>query len=444
MQSYLRQNAQGHLETALAALDWLSLTIAPSLPLMQALLAGAILFQYQGDADKCWTLIAHASTVCKVLGWHIPATFTFDPNNEPEAEILAAVHQCYVLDKTISMNHNRPFSLPELDFLSILSSTRFVKGPFSFVIEGGLLQAQTQEKIIRHLQPDSHLSEVDRSAIVTSLARELLLFKSKYDQASPSMTFTNICSVPTLDFAHYSLMTVVCRYDPFINKSTESREKCLSYAREALLSIRRLRDPRGRSNQPSEFCSIFIVWSMLIFPLSPYFIVFCNVVTTSHMHDFELLSDIVDILAQIVDVNYSIRRLHSLCSMLLNLCKSIMNSRDEIKAVPPVLTQTPFASNDIMATEPNSLNAVSSGTEASSENQPLPIFSRGLDWSCPQSVPREGERFATEEGTCQMFTIPTRRENISTCNEDTLWQLFEAQPNFDWLESDISSSKIDL
>lgn len=84
------------------------------------------------------------------------------------------------------------------------------------------------------------------------------------------------------------------------------------------------------------------------------------------MHDFELLSDIVDILAQILDVNYSIRRLHSLCSMLMNLCKSIMNSRDEIKGAPPVLTQTPFASNDIMATEPNSLNAVSSGTEASS------------------------------------------------------------------------------
>lgn len=44
MQSYLRQSSQRHLETALDALDWLSLTIPPSLPLMQALLAGVSFF----------------------------------------------------------------------------------------------------------------------------------------------------------------------------------------------------------------------------------------------------------------------------------------------------------------------------------------------------------------------------------------------------------------
>lgn len=87
------------------------------------------------------------------------------------------------------MNHNKPVSLPELDFLSILSSTRFVQGPFSFVIEGGLLQAQIQEKIIRHLQSDSHLGEIDRSAIIASLTQKLQLFKFKYDQVSPSMIF---------------------------------------------------------------------------------------------------------------------------------------------------------------------------------------------------------------------------------------------------------------
>lgn len=182
---------------------------------------------------------------------------------------------------------------------------------------------------------------------------------------------------------------------------------------------------------------------MLSFPLSPYFIVFCNVVATSHRHDFQLLSDIVDILAQTMDVNYSIRRLHSLCSMLMNLCKPPMNPRDEISHVPPVSTQTSFVIDGIMDTGLNSLNAVSSSTEVSSVNQSLPIFGQGLDWSCQQSVPREGEPFTREE-TTQMVTIPTQGGNISTCNENILWQLFEAQPSLDWLESDIPSSGIDL
>lgn len=87
-----------------------------------------------------------------------------------------------MLDKSISMKHNRPVSLPGLGYLSTLSETRFVQGPFSVVIKGSLLHAQIQDKIIQHLQSDSHFSEIDRVAIVTSLAEELSIFKSEYDK----------------------------------------------------------------------------------------------------------------------------------------------------------------------------------------------------------------------------------------------------------------------
>lgn len=80
------------------------------------------------------------------------------------------------------MKHNRPVSLPGLGYLSSLSETRFVGGPFSVVIKASLLHAQIQDKIIQHLQSNSHLSEIDRVAIVTSLSEELKDFKSEYDQ----------------------------------------------------------------------------------------------------------------------------------------------------------------------------------------------------------------------------------------------------------------------
>lgn len=155
-----------------------------------SLIFQAILSQYQGDTAKCWTLIAHASTICKALGWHDPTSFTFDPQNEAESEVFAAVHQCYVLDKSISMKHNRPVSLPGLGYLSSLSETRFVGGPFSIVIKASLHHAQIQDKIIQQLQSNSHLSETDRVAIVTSLSEELSVFKSEYDQVG---LFMPIC-----------------------------------------------------------------------------------------------------------------------------------------------------------------------------------------------------------------------------------------------------------
>ncbi|CAG8888864.1 unnamed protein product [Penicillium egyptiacum] len=440
MQRHLRQKAQRHMDSAIAALDCLSLSLKPSLLFMQTLLAGGILSQYQGDTAKCWTLIAHASTICKALGWHDPTSFTFDPQNEAESEIFAAVHQCYVLDKSISMKHNRPVSLPGLGYLSSLSETRFVGGPFSVVIKASLLHAQIQDKIIQQLQSNSHLSETDRVAIVTSLSEELSVLRSEYDQvrSQPGNAGDRYLHQQfiALDFTHYSLLTVICRYDPSINTAAESREKCLLYAREALLSVKWLRNRREGSDQGSEFCSVFITWSMLMFPLSPYYIIFCNVVATSHRQDFQLLSDIVEILAGVPDINSSICQLHNLCSMLVNLCKSLMNSRDGTKGVPPVLTQTPITNSD-MSIGLNSFNTAGSEIEAPSGHQHLPIFGRGMDWSSPHSVARKEE-------SCPTAPAPISGENIPTWNEDILWQLFDMQPSLECLERDTLPAMSDL
>lgn len=172
-----------------------------------------------------------------------------------------------------------------------------------------------------------------------------------------------------------------------------------------------------------------------MFPLSPYYIIFCNVVATSHRQDFQLLSDIVEILSGVLDVNSSICRLHNLCSMLVNLCKSLMNSRDGTKGDPPVLTQTPITDSD-MSIGLNSFNTAGSGIEAPSGHQPLPIFGRGVDWSSPHFVARKEESCPT--------ALPTSGENIPTWNEDILWQLFDMQPSLDCLEKDIPPSMSDL
>lgn len=173
-----------------------------------------------------------------------------------------------------------------------------------------------------------------------------------------------------------------------------------------------------------------------MFPLSPYYIIFCNVVATSHRQDFQLLSDIVEILAGIPDINFSICQLHNLCSMLVNLCKSLMNSRDGTNGVPPVLTQTPITNSD-MSTGLNSFNTAGSEIEAPSGRQPLPIFGRDVDWSSPHSVARKEE-------SCPTAPAPISGENIPTWNEDILWQLFDMQPSLECLERGTPPAMSDL
>jgi hypothetical protein len=76
--------------------------------------------------------------------------------------------------------------------------------------------------------------------------------------------------------------------------------------------------------------------TMLSYPLCPFFVVFCNVVGTSDVKDFQLLQDVTDSISELVTENKFVNRLHRLCTTLLGLCKPLVHTSEPINTTSPM------------------------------------------------------------------------------------------------------------
>ncbi|KAE8385485.1 hypothetical protein BDV23DRAFT_164890 [Aspergillus alliaceus] len=422
MRAHLLHTAQAYMDSALTALNRVSLTTLPSLTLVQTLLSGAVLLQYSGNGIQCWPLVAHASIICKALGWQHSNNFTFDPLNEAESEVLAVVYQCYVLDKAFSMNLCRPVCLPGLEFLSSLSPSNFVPEPFSPVVEGILRHAQVQEALVQYLQPSS-TSCIRQVSAVEPLVQDLKQVKAKYDQSQLQAEKNNNHDLRrhflALDFVHFSLSTVIYRYLACTSKNNLAREKCLAHAREALWTIKRLREHLQSLEQGLDFCQIFITWSMLMFPLTPFFVVFCNIITTSYHQDFHLLQSIVDLLGELSDVNPSMSQLHKLCSTFVGFCTTLFATGPDADDHTTLLFRVPRNCNGPLRSTSATVDGI---TTTDDLGLPIPQQASSLcagNWNGISS-PEAAARYPTD--------------NANRSKEDIFWQLFDAQPTLDWLQ----------
>lgn len=130
VQKHIQQMEYDHIIAALTALDNVSFMVAPSLPLVQALVTGvsslwphdslaiaddiqALMSQIMGNPTQCWELTAHASRTIVALGYHQKISKT-TPETDEESEIYAIVAHCADLDSVMSLLLLRPRSLPRM------------------------------------------------------------------------------------------------------------------------------------------------------------------------------------------------------------------------------------------------------------------------------------------------------------------------------------------
>lgn len=130
---------------------------------------------------------------------------------------------------------------------------------------------------------------------------------------------------------------------------------------------------------------------MLSYPLCPFFVVFCNVVGTSNAQDFQLLQDVADSISELVTENKFVNRLYRLCTTLIGLCKSLINTA--------------------------STNAVPNNGVPDAGIPPMDTTAGQLD-------------FIETNGNVEEFLA-------SSWNDDRMWQLFQSQPSLDWFNADI-------
>ena len=110
--------------------------------------------------------------------------------------------------------------------------------------------------------------------------------------------------------------------------------------------------------------------------MTPFYVIFCNVVGTSNMEDYQLLRDTTQGLQQFIDYNPAIARLYHLFTTFLNLCSPLVN--------PPVVQED--------------------ATTISSLEQPI--------------------------------AMDVRPEMGPWWNSADMWELFNTQPSLQWVDAD--------
>lgn len=143
-----------------------------------------------------------------------------------------------------------------------------------------------------------------------------------------------------------------------------------------------------------------LVRTILSYPLTPFFVLFCNVVGTSNLRDFKLLQDVATSVASLVAENKSVEKLRRLCTTLLAICQPLMNG---VHAAQEPIMSTAEKTTANSATFDCALAQAELGVS---------------DTPTSMSKPEDGA-------------------GLAPWDDDMMWQIFQCQPSLDWFDSDI-------
>ncbi|KAF7170963.1 hypothetical protein CNMCM6106_005501 [Aspergillus hiratsukae] len=307
----LQERAVKYKRTAQAALRRIPLLTSTSLALLQATLCGG-----SGETQLCCDLTRIACKVCVDLGLHAAANW----QGVTEEEYYCTMW-CYMLDRNYAWKLGKSDCLlklePGIDDTSVSEL-------FSIYME----LAHVQSVLIPFLKDESS-SERETAGQSFSHARIRLFSKMdgirrKIDQISPpSPRWTGLdvrCEVATLNFGYHSLMTTILHLTQ-VNSDQHygAGELYLQSARQELSALVCLCLPSDQQRTAA-----FLHWTLLYYPLTACFVLFCNAVATSHLGDFHLLKTVANCLMQIGTVSQPIATLQRLFHEFVLLSQSFM------------------------------------------------------------------------------------------------------------------------
>ncbi|KAF2114507.1 putative Zn(II)2Cys6 transcription factor-like protein [Lophiotrema nucula] len=399
---HVRDRAIYHLHAALTALDGVKMMTEPSLLLLQALVAGALLMQIVGDPPACWSLIAAASRTAVALGYHDIREIRPNPTEEEE-ERNASLAWLIHIDRCMSMFLVRPASMPKMHVAASslwkLDPTNPMATTFQLALEIVPVQEAWLELTLESRESSAQRSMKEEiNALLTRMA-DIKIEKAR-PLYEPSPDPETALHWQVLEFHYLCTVVAVHRLSPTVAAPGE-REECLRCARKALMCVKEIHRIGSEVDPLTDMYNPSLAWTILSYPLTPFFVVFCNVVGTSNARDFQLLQDVTDVILSLPKENKYGNRLYRLCVKLVELCRPLV-------AVENVQIPTPHAMSPDQ--DPTSTSV-----------QPL---------ECPfMDVP-------VMDGVMdETFAV-----NWSPWRDDLMWQLFQSQPSLNWLQFDASQS----
>jgi hypothetical protein len=167
------------------------------------------------------------------------------------------------------------------------------------------------------------------------------------------------------------------------------------------------------------------------YPLSPFFVLFCNVVCTSSQEDFHLIQQITECLSQLADADMPITALHKLCTMFISLCAPLT---EEYSGQHPSLPTSVahFSAGNTLEDYTASTGNLSDVLQTSKIHTPVTFLDGSEDKLNGMSIPGTT---AIVPGSSHSGTRPSTPPPL--WGEDLMWQLFDIQPCMDWFNSEL-------
>ncbi|KAJ5922045.1 hypothetical protein N7516_009748 [Penicillium verrucosum] len=420
LRDHFRSLKKRYEAAAVEILNQIPLAAEPSLLLLQSILSAARLMRYLGNMTRSWMLTSQASMIIVSLNYH-NITDTI-PRTEIEENIHDCVYTCYFFDKTLSLLLLRPSSLPDLKVRPTqlvhldpdLPTSAMIKGIVEYSeLKGDLLNVLLDtKKTIGDTEKANILSDlVARAHIIHS---SMQMFRRRQEEQSPELWRQIVREWPSMDFNYYSVLTTIIQARSSVLKSRLVCENCLYSAREALITLRGLQEAFSTHTNSIDSYPHFLTWTMLLFPLAPFFVLFCNVIATSNERDFHMIKNITDDLRQFAEANASIGKLYKLFSKFLDLCAPLVKGNPK-----PSRSEQPAAALSDAHTAGITEGQVASHTD---------ILGRAAN--ADQALVSLGSTDSTGGG-------PTAPPSVEGWDDSLVWDLFDNQPSLGWADSEL-------
>lgn len=160
--------------------------------------------------------------------------------------------------------------------------------------------------------------------------------------------------------------------------------------------------------------------TILLYPLTPFFIVFCNVLATSNEQDYHTLTQIMTALSRIKDSNAFISGLYGLLSQFMDLC-------GQLEA---------FAENHYSETNP--INHLPQGPERLRKSQSQYGEPTSYDpqsrnfWDRPILDDSTNTGLSMADNECHHGGLGQLQPSM--WDDSLMWELFNTQPSLEWFD----------
>ncbi|KAJ5089566.1 transcriptional regulator family: Fungal Specific TF [Penicillium argentinense] len=393
--------------SAIIALRNLNFLSSPSLSFVQSLISAAFLMQYTGNMKQAWVINSYAARQIVALKYHEIGNPV--QRSDLNDEIHSSLYWCYYLDRTLSALLLRPLSLPEPQI-----------SPADLIVPDKSLPHMPLIRILLELaqiQGDlSNCGKADNTHQIlanhSKLQDKMESIKSRLQSTRQSVDDFLSCDWVAGEFCYYAILVDILRSRLKFAFSPLTHKECVSYARKSLKALQYLQKNPSKSPGFVDPYPTFLTWTIFLYPLSPFFVLFCNIIGELDRDDYNLIEEITQSLAPFVASPY-ISKLLRLLGSLQNFCTPLIQAKERLGPRTKVASWYPSMTGAL----PNTSAAINGSS------YPMNIT------SYPDSVPSAMSQMQTQPSGDQAYP-PT---------DELMWHLFNSQLSMECFETDCIS-----